>query len=105
MRPFGSRRDRPDLQNILRRRVAVVVIAENCRAYDNQRDAEDEDGFHDALIRGLTSGDERNVAMRRTTFTPKTMSAPYGTAHRTINFAICTAMHRAALLARRCWAN
>jgi len=78
MRPFGGRRDRPDLENILLRRVAVVVIAENGYAHDNQRDSEDEGGFHDALILGLTSGDERNVAMRRIEFTPKTMSALYG---------------------------
>lgn len=80
MRLFGGRRERPDLENFLGRCVAVVVIAENGCAHDNQRDSDDEGGFHDALILGLTPGDERNVAIRRIVFTPKTMSALYGPA-------------------------
>jgi len=98
MRPFGGRRDRPDPENILLRRVAVVVIAQNCCAYHDQRDAEDEDGFHDALTAGPASDDESNVAMRRTTFTPKTLSAPYGPAHRIINFAVFTTAMQAHFL-------
>ena len=84
MRAFGGRRERPDLKNFLGRCVAVVVIAENRCAHDNQRDPEDEDGFHDALTPGLASGDERNVAMHRIAFTPKMMSALCGPAHRII---------------------
>ena len=88
MRPIGGRRDWPDLENFFFRRVAVVVIAENSCAYDNQRDAEDEDGFHDGLTPGHSSDDERTVAMRRITLTPKLMSAPYVPAHRIINFGM-----------------
>jgi hypothetical protein len=67
-----------------------VVIAENACAHCHQHDADDDDGSDDASTPGRAPDNANNVTVSHTTFTPKTMPAPYGRAHRIINFAVCT---------------